>query len=74
MNRLVTYDDGDGDGGDGGSCVDEGGKEHGDGYNMQMGAIIHLLTRFERRHWADKLTHPTNMCNLCKNFKILDLA
>ena len=40
-------------GGDG--CgVDEdgsgGSKEHGDGYNMQMGAIIHLLTRFERRH------------------------
>ena len=46
----MTNDYGDGDGGDGGSGVDEGGKEHGDGYNMQMGAIIHLLTRFERRH------------------------
>ena len=32
----------------GGNTV--GSKEHGDGYNMQMGAIIHLLTRFERRH------------------------
>ena len=45
---MVTNDDGDGDDGDGGDGGS--GKEHGDGYNMQMGAIIHLLTRFERRH------------------------
>ena len=46
-------DDAGGDGGDGGDGgVDEGGKEHGDGYNMQMGAIIHLLTRFERCHYC----------------------
>ena len=38
------------DGGSGSGVVEGGSEEHGDGYNMQMGAIIHLLTRFERRH------------------------